>query len=129
MRVTLPGHPGVILECLDVHADGVPLMSRAQVRALEAVTGEDDAYWADVVTEAFRADAYRVPGPFVVVPDPPSHPIPLGTRVRVTRDGVPQPWDARVIRHDRGGAYRLELTHPGGPSYVSAYGFELEATP
>lgn len=127
IRATRPG-VSTPLAVLDVLADGRALMTRSQVRALEALTGEDDAYWADVYREAFRADAYLVAGPWERVPDAPTHPIDLGTAVTVTRDGVAQPWDARVIRHDRNGAYRLELAHPGigdGRSYVSAYGWEL----
>lgn len=126
-RGALPAFPAHPVRVMAWTADGCAVLTRAAVRELEGLTGEDPAYWRHVISEAFRADLYAVAG-LMPVADPPTHPIPLGTRVHVTRDGTRQPWDARVIRHDRNGAYRLELTHPGigdGRSYVSAYGWEL----
>lgn len=37
----------------------------------------------------------------------PTHTIPVGTPVTVTRQGVLQPWNVVVHRHDRNGCYRL----------------------
>lgn len=128
MRVSLESFPGATFACLRLAAGTwngypVPIMSRAQVRALEAVTGEDDAYWATPIQEAFRADAYAVDGlAWAIVPEPPSHAIPLGAPVIVTRDGVRQSWRVTVFRHDRNGAYRLAF--PDG-TYVTAYPSEL----
>lgn len=126
-RAVHPAHPDAPVRVMSWLADGRAVLTRAAVRVLESLTGEDDAYWADPIVEAFRADLYPVAG-LIPVPDPPTHPIALGTPVVVTRDGVRQSWDATVIRHDRNGAYRLALSHPGigdGRSYVSAYGSEF----
>lgn len=55
------------LAVLAIDDDGSAILSRAQVRALEAATGEDDAYWAAPVSVPYRADTYRIPGPWVAV--------------------------------------------------------------
>jgi len=53
------------------------------------------------------------------------HSIPVGTPVRVTREGVVQPWAVVVFRHDRNGTYRLHF--PANDTYVTAHAAEVEA--
>lgn len=67
MRATRAPHGGQSFDVAAIDADGSAILSRAQVRVLEAVTGERPEYWAAPVSAPYRADAYRIPGPWVPV--------------------------------------------------------------
>lgn len=52
------------------------------------------------------------------------HDIPIGTPVRVTREGVVQKWNVVVHRHDRNGTYRLRCVETD--TFVTAHADEVE---
>lgn len=51
------------------------------------------------------------------------HRFEVGQRVRVTRNGVVQPWDVRIFRLDRNLTYRLAFAND---TYVTAHEHELD---
>jgi hypothetical protein len=52
-----------------------------------------------------------------------NHAIAIGTPVRVTRNGVVQPWNTIVYRHDRNGTYRLRF--PENDTFVTVHADEI----